>query len=168
MRNESPLPDSRSLSMSPPPKRQKTSEARVTKRQNKKAIQLAAERDGPRCVLTGSCIAEVAYIYPFHSLSHQETDKFGERHMFWSHLKNFWPLEKIAAWEAELFPQGLSEIGAHRVSNLLTLSLDTRVICGEGAFALKPISHNATTLKVQLLWQKKQPEAANTAMSSPH
>jgi hypothetical protein len=81
-------------------------------------------------------------------------------------LKNFWPQEKIAAWEAELFPVGLCEFGIERVYNLITLSRGAHDMWARGAFALKPISEsdNKTTLKVQFFWQKKQQEA-QTAMS---
>ena len=108
---------------------------------------------------------EVAHIYPFHSISHQEADKFGQRHIFWGHLKNFWPQEKIAAWEAELFPAGISECGEEKVYNLITLSTTAHRLWAQGAFALKPISELAdkTTLKVQFFWQKKQ--EAQTAMN---
>lgn len=109
---------------------------------------------------------EVAHIYPFHSISHQEEDKFGQRHIFWSHLKNFWPKEKVIAWEAELFPVGICDFGIERVYNLITLSCGAHRMWARGAFALKPISESddKTTLKVQFFWQKKQQEA-QTAMS---
>ena len=78
--------------------------------------------------------------------------------MFWEHLKNFWSEEKVAAWEVELFPRGLSETGDERVDNLITLSKNAHVQWNRGAFALKPISisDENTTLKVQFFWQKKQ------------
>lgn len=92
------------LSATLPAKRQKTSDSpAIIQRRNQKARDLAAQRDGFRCVLIGGGSVEVAYIYPFHSILHQEADKFGQRHIFWGYLKNFWPQEKIIAWEAELF-----------------------------------------------------------------
>ncbi|TGO61428.1 hypothetical protein BCON_0027g00140 [Botryotinia convoluta] len=153
------------LSRNPPPtKRQKTSDSPATLYRNQKARDLAAERDALRCVLTNGPSVEVAHIYPFHSISHQEADKFGQRHIFWYHLKNFWPQEKIAAWEAELFPLGLCEFGIDRVCNLITLSRGAYDMWARGAFALKPVSSDKTTLKVQFFWQKRQQEG-QTAMS---
>jgi len=84
--------------------------------------------------------------------------------MFWDHLKNFWPEEKVAAWEAELFPRGLSKAGDERVDNRITLSKVAHCYWNRGAFALKPISisDDNTTLKVQFFWQKKQPDIQET------
>src|ERR1700709_2011546 len=84
--------------------------------------------------------------------------------MFWEHLKNFWSEEKVAAWEVELFPRGLSETGDERVDNRITLSKIAHVQWNRGAFALKPISisDENTTLKVQFFWQKKQPDIQAT------
>ncbi|PVH83703.1 hypothetical protein DL98DRAFT_528998 [Cadophora sp. DSE1049] len=162
--HKSTLSYSGSSPTTPPTKRQKTSSSPSIQRRNQKARDLAAERDGVRCVLTHGGSIEVAHIYPFHSISHQEADKFGQRHIFWGHLKNFWPQEKIAAWEAELFPAGLCEFGIERVYNLITLSRGAHDMWARGAFALKPISGDKTTLKVQFFWQKKQQEG-QTAMS---
>jgi hypothetical protein len=79
-------------------------------------------------------------------------------------LKNFWPEEKVAAWEAELFPRGIHEMGIERVYNLITLSLGAHRCWNRGAFALKPISmyDNNTTLKVQFFWQKKKKDTQAT------
>jgi hypothetical protein len=84
--------------------------------------------------------------------------------MFWEHLKNFWSEDKVAAWEVELFPRGLSETGDERVDNRITLSKIAHVQWNRGAFALKPIfvSDKNTTLKVQFFWQKKQPDIQTT------
>ncbi|KAG4437631.1 hypothetical protein IFR05_006892 [Cadophora sp. M221] len=161
---KSALSRSSSSPVAPSTKRQKTSDSPATQRRNRKARDLAAERDEFRCILTGDGSVEVAHIYPFHSISHQEADKFGQRHIFWSHLKNFWPHEKIAAWEAELFPSGLCDTGIESAYNLITLSCGAHNLWARGAFALKPISCDKTTLKVQFFWQKKQQET-QTAMS---
>jgi HNH endonuclease len=106
----------------------------------------------------------VAHIYPFCSLENKEEDIFGARHTFWDLLKNFWPEEKVAAWEAELFPRGIHEIGIERVYNLITLSATAHRDWNRGAFALKPISvyDNNTTLEVQFFWQKKQKDTQST------
>jgi hypothetical protein len=79
-------------------------------------------------------------------------------------LKIFWPEEKVAAWEAELFPGGIDEIGIERVCNIITLSRDAHTFWNRGAFALKPISvdNDNTTLKVQFFWQKKQKDTQAT------
>jgi hypothetical protein len=74
--------------------------------------------------------------------------------MFWDHLGNFWSKEKVAAWQAELFPAGpagICEIGKERVYNLITLSREAHDIWGRGAFALKPVleSDEKMTLEVQ-------------------
>jgi hypothetical protein len=100
---------------------------------------------------------EVAHIYPHHSIKHKEEDMFGQRHTFWDHLKNFWSKEKVAAWEAELFPAGICEFGIERVYNLITLSRNAHDMWGRGAFALKPISESddKMTLEVQFFWQEK-------------
>jgi hypothetical protein len=79
-------------------------------------------------------------------------------------LRIFWPEEKVAAWEAELFPRGIHEMGIERVYNLITLSPGAHRCWNRGAFALKPISiyDNNTTLKVQFFWQKKQKDTQAT------
>jgi hypothetical protein len=78
----------------------------------------------------------------------------------------FWPEEKVAAWTAEIFPQGINEIGVERVDNLITLSKDAHNSWNRGAFALKPISINEdkTTLKIQFFWQKKQNTQATMSL----
>jgi hypothetical protein len=127
---------------------------------------MAKQRDNFECVLTGDSATNVAHIYPFSSLKNQEEDTFGLRHIFWTHLKIFWPEEKVAAWTAELFPQGINEIGVERVYNLITLSPTAHTYWNRGAFALKPISVNEdkTTLKVQFFWQKKQNTQATMSL----
>jgi hypothetical protein len=89
---------------------------------------------------------------------------FGQRHIFWAHLKNFWSREKVATWEAELFPAGICEFGVERVYNLITLSRTAHDLWGRGAFALKPISESddKMTLEVQFFWQKKQTDTQQT------
>jgi hypothetical protein len=125
---------------------------------------LAEQRDNFRCVITSDPINDVAHIYPFSLLKNKEEGIFGVRHSFWDYLENFWPVEKIAAWEAELFPTGICEMGIERVYNLITLSSTVHRAWNRGAFALKPISvyDNNTTLKVKFFWQKKQTDAQAT------
>jgi hypothetical protein len=108
----------------------------------------------------------VAHIYPFYSLENKEEDIFGARHTFWDLLKNFWPEEKIAGWEAELFPRGIHEMGIERVYNLITLSKTAHDYWNRGAFALKPISMSKdnTTLKVKFFWQRKQNTQATMSL----
>jgi hypothetical protein len=100
----------------------------------------------------------VAHIYPFCQLKYPEEDAFGARHIFWHHLKNFWPEEKVATWIAHLFPHGLCRKGDERVDNRITLSRHAHGLWNRGAFALKPISmsDDKTALKVQFFWQKRQ------------
>jgi hypothetical protein len=150
---------------SSPAKRQKTTGSPGGKvasslilSRNKTTKTSAKQRDNFRCVLTGGVSVEAAYIYPHQSLKNKKENTFGPRHIFWDHLKNFWPEEKVAAWEAELFPNGMHEIGIERVYNIITLSRDAHDFWNRGAFALKPISmsDDNTTLKVQFFWQKKQ------------
>jgi hypothetical protein len=83
------------------------------------------------CVLTGSGsgLVEVAHIYPFSQLKNPEEDTFGARHIFWDHLKNFWPEEKVATWVAQLFPRGLCVTGDdERVDNRITLSKHAHIL----------------------------------------
>jgi hypothetical protein len=89
---------------------------------------------------------------------------FGQRHIFWDHLKNFWSKEKVAAWEAELFPAGICEFGVERVYNLITLSRNAHDMWSRGAFALKPISESddKMALEVQFFWQEKQKDTQQT------
>ncbi|KAH6674439.1 hypothetical protein B0J14DRAFT_700116 [Halenospora varia] len=163
---------------SPPAKRQKTTDSPGSieaslplLRRSQVAADLARERDGGCCVLTSTSVTDVAHIYPFCRLKDSEENIFGARHTFWIHLKNFWPKEKVTAWEAELFPKGLSESGDERVDNLITLSKVAHGQWNRGAFALKPISvcNNNTTLKVQFFWQKKQNDtrAAMSLLTTP-
>jgi hypothetical protein len=122
---------------------------------------LAEQRDNFRCVLTGDGDREVAHLYPFHSfhsLKHKEEDLFGARHIFWDYLKNFWPKQKTAAWEAELWSRGIDEIGIDRIHNLITLSRHAHSSWNRWAISLEPIAvyNDNTTLKVQFFWQTKQ------------
>jgi hypothetical protein len=111
-------------------------------------------------VLTGigSNAVEVAHIYPFCLLSKEE-DTFGKRHVFWQILSNFWPEEKITAWEAIIFPDGSEERGLETPRNLITFGAHVHKLWNKGDFALKPISisEDNTTLTIQFFWQTKQP-----------
>ncbi|KAF4627020.1 hypothetical protein G7Y89_g11137 [Cudoniella acicularis] len=137
----------------PPTKRQKTSFTR-----SKTARDSAKIRDNYRCVLTGTGAVEVAHIYPFCLLA-EEDEIFGKRHVFWRMLRNFWSKEKIAAWEAAVFPDGPEERGLETARNLITLSADAHILWNKGAFALKPISlsEDNATLTIQFFWQVRQP-----------
>jgi hypothetical protein len=79
-------------------------------------------------------------------------------------LRNFWPKEKIATWEAALFPDGPEEHGLETARNMITLSSNAHHLWNMGAFALKPISvsEDNTTLIIQFFWQTKQPLAMPT------
>jgi hypothetical protein len=74
-------------------------------------------------------------------------------------LRNFWPKEKITAWEATVFPDGPEEHGLETTRNMITLSRDAHDLWNKGAFAFKPISvsEDNTTLTIQFFWQAKQP-----------
>ncbi|KAK9237011.1 hypothetical protein V1525DRAFT_426658 [Lipomyces kononenkoae] len=135
--------DSSSPITTPAAKKQKTlhspgsDASSSTLSRNRLARDLADERDNFRCVLTGDPSREIAHIYPFHSIKYKEEDAFGARHIFWDHLKNFWPEQKIADWESKLFPDGQHELGEEKTYNLITLSL-------------------------QFFWQKKQTDIQAT------
>jgi hypothetical protein len=58
-------------------------------------------------------------------------------------LRNFWPQEKIATWEALLFPDGFEQSGDDSPINLICLSLEVHTYWNKGEFALKPISVSA-------------------------
>jgi hypothetical protein len=74
-------------------------------------------------------------------------------------LRNFWPEEKITAWEEMIFPDGLEERGLETPRNLITFGATVHELWNKGAFALKPISisEDNTTLTIQFFWQTKQP-----------
>jgi hypothetical protein len=155
----------------PPAKRQKTLESPATAR-SQRARNLADQRDNFHCVLTmTSVVRQIAHIYPHHSIRYKE-DKLGQRYAFWRHLRNFWSEEKIAIWQAELFPSGIFEAGVERVYNLITLSSDAHRLWAQGGFALKPISmsDDKMTLKIQFFWQKRQENthAAMSLLATPH
>ncbi|KAK9237058.1 hypothetical protein V1525DRAFT_405181 [Lipomyces kononenkoae] len=162
--------DSSSPITTPPAKKQKmlhspgSDATSPSLSRNRLARDLADERDNFRCVLTGDPMREIAHMYPFHSIKYMEEDVFGERHIFWDHLKNFWPEQKIADWELEIFPKGLHEMGEEKIYNLITLSRNAHDMWARGAFALKPISvsNNNMTLKVQFFWQQKQTDISAT------
>ena len=123
----------------------------------------AAQRDSYCCVLTGVPAIDVAHIYPFCLLKKEE-EAYGKRHSFWHMLKIFWPEDKVAAWEAELFQNGTHEKGLETASNLITLSKDAHDYWNKGVFALKPISvsDDKTTLTIQFFWQAKHQETQPT------
>lgn len=95
-----------------------------------------------------------------------EENLFGTRNVFWDQLKNFWPVEKVASWEAELFSVGLSATGMERIKNLMTLSTDAHGQWNRGAFALKPtsVSDSKIILRMQFFWQKRH-EGVDATMS---
>jgi hypothetical protein len=160
------------LSSSPidslPAKRQKTTNdaAPSTLPRNGLYRELARQRDNFKCVLTSDGSNDAAYIYAHCILKNKEEDAFGVRHIFWNQLRMFWPEETVAAWAAELFPQGINEQGVETVYNLITLSKTAHDYWNRGAFALKPISINEdkTTLKIQFFWQKKQNTQATMSL----
>ncbi|TAQ91193.1 hypothetical protein B7494_g486 [Chlorociboria aeruginascens] len=145
----------------PPPKRQKTTDSSGTPKEilprNINVKKRAEERDNFSCVLTGVEVIEVAHIYPHHSLKREE-DKGAPRHIFWASLRLFWSEEKVATWEAKLFPQGIHKKGQEEIYNLISLAPTVHALWGRGLFALKPIfeSDDKKTLIVQFFWQKKQ------------
>ncbi|TVY17235.1 hypothetical protein LARI1_G005530 [Lachnellula arida] len=144
---------------SPPAKRLKTSISR-----SKSARDNAEQRDGYCCVLTGQPSIDDAHIFPFCMIQKEEPDAFRTRHSFWHMLKNFWPKEKVAAWEAEIFPLGTHSSGIETARNLITLSKDTHNLWNRGAFAIKPIlkSEDDTALIIQFFWQSKQKDIQPT------
>ncbi len=150
--------------MTHPAKRQKTSDPLTVLYQDQQIINLAKARDNSRCVLTGAALIEVGYIYPHSLIKYQEEDKLGPRHNFWNYLKNFWSKEKVATWEAEIFPGGICEIGVDTVHNVIALSLEARTLWDRGAFALKPISESddKKTLELQFFWQEIQTDLQQT------
>ncbi|KAH8594138.1 hypothetical protein B0O99DRAFT_595842 [Bisporella sp. PMI_857] len=141
----------------PPPKRQKTLDSPTPLPRDVNTKKRAEERDNFCCVLTGIEMIEVAHIYPHHSMRQKE-DKGEPRHIFWNHLRMFWPEEKVTAWEVKLFPQGIHEKGHEEVYNLISLAHQVHACWGRGLFALKPISESddKKILKVQFFWQEKQ------------
>jgi HNH endonuclease len=151
----------------PPAKRQKSLESPVVN-QNLRVRELAEQRDSSRCVLTGSGETKLAHIYPYHLIKEKEEDIFGKRHIFWDHLKNFWSKEKVATWEAKVFPEGISEAGVERVYNLITLSVDVHRMWCRGAFALKPVSKSddKKILEVQFFWQRRQSEPQTISLTT--
>jgi hypothetical protein len=80
----------------------------------------------------------------------------------------FWSPEKIAAWEAILFPHGRSEDGVELIENMITLSADAHLLWNQGAFALKPIfvSEDEKGLKVQLFWQVKHTTSMSISLTT--
>ncbi|TVY91923.1 hypothetical protein LAWI1_G004437 [Lachnellula willkommii] len=152
---------------SPPAKRLKTSISL-----SESARDNAEQRDGYCCVLTGQPSIDDAHIFPFCMIQKEERDAFGTRHSFWHMLKNFWPKEKVAAWEAEIFPLGTHGSGIETARNLITISKDTHNLWNRGAFALKPISKSEddTALIIQFFWQSKQKDIQPTMnlLTTPH
>ena len=71
---------------------------------NINAKKRAKDRDNFSCVLTGVKIIEVIQIYLYYSRRQKEEEKNKLLRLFWSSLRLFWPKEKVAAWEARLFP----------------------------------------------------------------
>ncbi|EPE24892.1 hypothetical protein GLAREA_11473 [Glarea lozoyensis ATCC 20868] len=145
-------------SMLPPPsKRQKTLDSPTPLPRDLNIKKRAEERDNFSCVLTGIDTIQVAHIYPHYAMKYSE-DRNGLRHKFWDQLKAFWSEEKVTAWEAKLFPQGIYEKGSEEVYNLISLAPTVHEIWGQGLFALKPISmsEDQKTLKVQFFWQERQ------------
>ena len=94
-------------------------------------------------------------------MKQKEEDKGGLRHQFWNYLRIFWSEEKVTAWEAKLFPQGIHEKGHEEAYNLILLAPHVHAIWERGLFALKPISesNDKKTLTVQFWWQTKQTDS---------
>jgi hypothetical protein len=83
-------------------------------------------------------------------------NEYRQRHVFWDCLKTFWDEDKVAKWQAHIFPEGIQNIGKERVDNLISLALDVHNYWQRGAFALKPVllSADKKALIVQFFWQK--------------
>lgn len=74
-------------------------------------------------------------------------------------LRQFWPLEKVKAWEKELFPNGNTENGLETPSNLICLTPTLHRFWNNRWFALKPVTlpEDKTSLTIQLYWQREVP-----------
>jgi hypothetical protein len=150
----------------PPSKRQKILDSPTPLPKDLNVKKQAEERDNFSCVLTGICTTEVAHIYPHHAMRYKE-EVFGQRYKFWNHLKVFWPQEKVTAWEARLFPQGIYKKGSEEVYNLISLASQVHKIWRQGLFALKPIfeSDDEKTLRVQFFWQDTQQKGVPSSIN---
>ncbi|KAF2401495.1 hypothetical protein EJ06DRAFT_576504 [Trichodelitschia bisporula] len=113
-----------------------------------KAADLAHERDGRKCILTGSPVTDVAHIIPHCILKHGAYANTRNT-QFWSTLYMFFKKEKVEKWMEALYPTE-GRPGKVSVDNLLTLATDVHRMWDESAIALKPIRSTEVELELEL------------------
>ncbi|CAK7274808.1 hypothetical protein SEPCBS57363_006353 [Sporothrix epigloea] len=116
----------------------------VTRSRN--AVKKAKDRDGHKCILTGTANPEAAHIYPFSA------GPASGRAKHIATLVNFWGKEKADAWSRQYSATSVTE----SAKNLLCLNSQLHFWWGTCHLALRPIrTLDPCTIKLQLHWLRR-------------
>ncbi|CAK7565231.1 MAG: hypothetical protein SEPTF4163_003143 [Sporothrix epigloea] len=116
----------------------------VTRSRN--AVKRAKERDGHKCILTGTDNPEAAHIYPFSAGPASGRSKYIEM------LVSFWGKEKADAWSRQYCAASVTE----SAKNLLCLNSQLHFWWGMCRLALRPIrTLDPCAIKLQLHWLRR-------------
>ncbi|CAK7565232.1 MAG: hypothetical protein SEPTF4163_003144 [Sporothrix epigloea] len=116
----------------------------VTRSRN--AVRKAKDRDGHKCILTGTDNPEAAHIYPFSA------GPASGRTKYIAMLVSFWGKEKAAAWSRQCCAASVTE----SAKNLLCLNSQLHFWWGTCRLALRPIrTLDSCAIKLQLHWLRR-------------
>ncbi|KAI3196975.1 hypothetical protein CBS147311_7121 [Penicillium roqueforti] len=106
------------------------------------------ERDNKQCVLTkrGQPTIQTAHIVP--NKLNQTTNRHLTKQDCWAWLDAFWGKDRVDQWKAQLLTGDV--IGTERVSNLITLEMQTHEYWDRASIAFRPVWVNATNTEMHI------------------
>ncbi|CAK7275022.1 hypothetical protein SEPCBS57363_006465 [Sporothrix epigloea] len=126
----------------------------VTRSRN--AVKKAKDRDGHKCILTGTDNPEAGHIYPFSA------GPASGRRKYIAMLVSFWGKEKADAWSRQYCATRVTE----SAKNLLCLNSQLHFWWGTCRLALRPIrTLDPCTIKLQLHWLRRSRTRPTTPLS---
>ncbi|KGO66017.1 hypothetical protein PITC_052170 [Penicillium italicum] len=122
------------------------------------AIYAARERDGNKCVITGTRkIYQTAPIFPASAISSSLHDDPVSPNI-WRFVDVFWGKETAERWKKAVFNKS-TQPGSpvNDCTNLICLRRDLRSAWSSGLFALRPIwiSDDMTEIEIEFYWQPR-------------
>ncbi|CAG8900148.1 unnamed protein product [Penicillium egyptiacum] len=122
------------------------------------AIYAARERDGYKCVITGTRkIYQTTPIFPASAVSAFLQNE-PETPNIWRFADVFWGTSTTSRWKKAVFNDPTKpDIPVSDCSNLICLRRDLRTAWSSGLFALRPIwiSDDMTEMEIEFYWQPK-------------
>ncbi|KAJ5836865.1 hypothetical protein N7447_002891 [Penicillium robsamsonii] len=123
------------------------------------AIYAARERDGHKCVLTGTRkVYQTTQIFPAGLASSRLHDDPASP-TIWRFVDMFWGKTTVQRWRRAVFNNPIApQSPVNDCSNLICLRRDIRSAWTSGLFALRPvwISKDMTEMELEFYWQPKQ------------